>query len=62
MKVFSKKQPVDVFPVVVAKIEKGRQLLDLRKYLSYFRYFDKCNVFFYIILPQIFKKTRHHYY
>ena len=43
---FSKKQPVDVFPVVVAKIEKGRQLLDLRKYLSYFRYFDKCNVFF----------------
>ena len=38
MKVFSKKQPVDVFPVVVAKIEKGRQLLDLRKFLSCFSY------------------------
>ena len=36
MKVFSKKQPVDVFPVVVAKIEKGRQLLDLPEFLSYF--------------------------
>ena len=35
---FSKKQPVDVFPVVIAKIEKGRQLLDLRKFLSYFSY------------------------